>query len=45
MKLVDWIVAGLSHRRRWAERPFIDRRLLERRWLREERGHVPIITR
>jgi hypothetical protein len=40
--LLDWIVAGLTHRRRGA-RPFIDRRLLERRWLREERGHVPIL--
>jgi hypothetical protein len=43
MTLADWIVAGLTHRRHWSARPFIDRRLLERRWLREERGHVAIL--
>jgi hypothetical protein len=42
MTLADWIVVGLAHRRRWALCS-VDRRLLERRWLREERGHVPTL--
>jgi hypothetical protein len=42
MSLSDWIVAGLAWRRR-VELAAADRRLLERRWLREERGHVPAL--
>jgi hypothetical protein len=41
MTLADWIVVGLTHRRRWARAH--RSALLERRWLREERGHVPTL--
>lgn len=43
MTLADWINVGLAWRRRLS--PSRDRRLLERKWLREERGHKPVIAR